>query len=525
MADALYRTYRPQTFADVVNQQHIKITLQHALEQDRVAHAYLFAGPRGIGKTTLARILARAVNCTTRGKSAEPCNACPMCTAILSNSNLDVIEIDAASQTGVDNVRENIIQGAHAIPAKAKRKVFIIDEVHMLSTSAFNALLKLLEEPPAHAMFILATTEVHRIPDTIISRTQRFDFKRIAVDDIVARLQRLALAEKRQLDDTVASRIARRAGGSVRDAETMLGQLFSFGDQRITNDVADLVIPKSDQQLILELLTAIVRDQTTVALERFHHFCDEGGDIPNLVAELILTSRALLLATVDPALIHQVATEIDSADIQQLLDLAKTTSVERLNVLVEALLTAQRRLTKAVMAELPVELAIISSTNGSGQPPDQSSSPPPTQPSPPKPRPSTPATPTTKKRSASGSQLTLQAVREAWQKIQRSIGLTHPSIGLSVQHAAIGDVTAEEVFLHVPFKLHADRLSDPKYGRPLNDALDEALGQPVRLSVVVAEVPETRAAAELPPVANPSAGKSSQPGDLWDSVVSSFSAS
>src|SRR3989339_1510562 len=181
MSVALYRKYRPKNFSDVTNQNHIKITLQHEIESNHLGHAYLFCGPRGTGKTTLARLLAKAVNCLDLKNNYEPCNECDSCKEILEHRSLDIIEIDAASHTGVDNVRENIINNARFTPAKSKYKVFIIDEVHMLSISAFNALLKILEEPPKEVIFILCTTEVHKIPATIISRCQRFDFKRISV--------------------------------------------------------------------------------------------------------------------------------------------------------------------------------------------------------------------------------------------------------------------------------------------------------------------------------------------------------
>ena len=181
----LYRKYRPQTFGEVVNQNHVKITLQNEIQAGKIAHAYLFCGPRAVGKTTIARVFAKAVNCTNRKEGDfEPCNKCDNCQSIFDGRNLDVIEIDAASHTGVDNVRENIIASARVAPSNYKYKVFIIDEIHMLSASAFNALLKTMEEPPAHAIFILCTTEVHKVPTTIISRCQRFDFKRIGVSEI-----------------------------------------------------------------------------------------------------------------------------------------------------------------------------------------------------------------------------------------------------------------------------------------------------------------------------------------------------
>ncbi len=543
MAEALYRTYRPQVFSDVVDQQHIRITLQNALQQDRVAHAYLFVGPRGVGKTTLARILARAVNCTKRTKDNEPCNTCPNCIAMLTNSSLDIIEIDAASQTGVDNVRENIIHSAQTIPTLARRKVFIIDEVHMLSMSAFNALLKLLEEPPAHAMFILATTEVHRVPETIISRTQRFDFKKVGVEDIATRLQKIATAEQRVLDDDVARRIARQSGGSIRDAETMLGQLFSFDEKRITNTLADIVLPHSDQQFILALLTELVHHRTVEAITMFHHFCDEGGDIPTLVHDVLRTVRGLLLCAVDQRLIQQVAADFDQSDVVRLTEMATMTTVDDLERLVEAFLKAERRLSTATMTEFPVELAIISYSTLDGlgdrtEPPPMSvkltsspSSLPTEKPSDPPPA---PLAPTIHKKPVSGAQLTLQAVRDVWGAIQRTIGHSYPSIGLSIQHAVIGDVNDTEVILHVPFKLHADRLNDPKYSGPLKTALDEALGQSVHIRVIVTDLPVT----ELPqksqevnvpvPIRTPaptvSAVKPLAPkNDLWDQVVASFS--
>lgn len=226
MAQALYRKWRSQTFEEVVGQEHVTTTLLNALRDERVAHAYLFAGPRGTGKTSTARILAKALNCTDDDK--RPCNRCSHCTAINQGRLLDLIEIDAASNNSVDDVRE-LRQKVGFRPSQSRYKVYIIDEVHMLSPSAFNALLKTLEEPPPHARFVLATTEPHRIPATVLSRCQRFDFRRIPVAEIAAHLTHIAAEEGYQLEEAAVFAIARSAQGCMRDAVSLLDQMTSYG--------------------------------------------------------------------------------------------------------------------------------------------------------------------------------------------------------------------------------------------------------------------------------------------------------
>jgi DNA polymerase III subunit gamma/tau len=278
--DVLYRKYRPQTFGDVVGQDHVTRTLVAALAANRVAHAYLFSGPRGVGKTTSARLLSRALNCDLQ-KGADaggvvPCNSCVSCASIAQGTCVDVLEIDAASHTGVDHVREHIIEASRLAPAQSRCRVFIIDEVHMLSTSAFSALLKTIEEPPGHVYFVFATTEPHRVPETIRSRCQHFAFRRVPDDHLGTRLKKLAADEHVAVDEAVMSSVIRAADGSVRDAESMLGQLFAVGKEHITEEEASLILPRSSVAHA-ERLVAEVHSGDVVALLKIVATAEEEG--------------------------------------------------------------------------------------------------------------------------------------------------------------------------------------------------------------------------------------------------------
>ncbi|MEP7137343.1 MAG: DNA polymerase III subunit gamma/tau [Chloroflexota bacterium] len=293
MTQALYRKYRPKEWAEVMGQDHIVTTLKNAIAADRVAHAYLFAGSRGTGKTTLARLLAKAVNCTNPDPTKRPCNECDHCKAVNDNRFMDLIEIDAASNTSVDDVRD-LRDKINFSPSQGKYKIYIIDEVHMLSTAAFNALLKTLEEPPPHAIFVLATTEIHKIPATVLSRCQRHEFRRVPVGEIVTNLKHIIKAENIQADDDALIQIARQSAGGMRDAQSLLDQLSSTGD-KITLALAQTVLGTATSQTVLDTLTSIMDHDPAHGLETIHKALDAGADPRSLARQIVEYLRGLML--------------------------------------------------------------------------------------------------------------------------------------------------------------------------------------------------------------------------------------
>jgi DNA polymerase-3 subunit gamma/tau len=293
-SQALYRKWRSQTFDELVGQAHITHTLMNALKLGRIAHAYLFAGPRGTGKTSMARLLAKAVNCQAPPGEERPCNQCHICTAINEGRLLDLIEIDAASNTGVDDIRD-LRDKVGFRPSEARIKFYIIDEVHMLSNAAFNALLKTLEEPPEHVIFVLATTEPERIPATITSRCQRFEFKRIKLSEVIDRLAFIAAQEGFSVEPAALEYIARQGGGSMRDAISLLDQLTAYGGETISLNLVRSVLGAVASQSVIELVDALIAQNIAAGLNIINRVVSDGVDPRQFVREIIEYLRALML--------------------------------------------------------------------------------------------------------------------------------------------------------------------------------------------------------------------------------------
>ena len=349
------RKYRPQNFDEVVGQAHITQTLKNAIEQRRLAHAYLFVGPRGTGKTSTARILAKALNCE-HGPTIKPCGVCVQCTEIAEGRSLNVLEFDAASNTQVDKVRELIIDNVKYMPTGGRYKLYIVDEVHMLSNSSFNALLKTLEEPPPHVIFIFATTDPQKVPLTIISRCQRFDLRRIPAPLIEQHLQFIAGREKIALDAGAAQAIARGAEGGLRDAESMLDQLVAFCGERISEQDALNIFGFSAQETVTSLCGAILAGRCGDALGALQLQAENGKDLSRLMADVIAHFRDLLVMKADPdGLRADLSLELFAVIQEQAAGL----STDRLLELIEQLAAAETRMKWAPNKKLHFEIAII----------------------------------------------------------------------------------------------------------------------------------------------------------------------
>ncbi len=480
---ALYHTHRPQLFATILGQEFIVQTLKNEIKQDKLAHAYLFSGPRGVGKTTTARILAKAVNCEQRQAGEfEPCNTCTSCTAITAGNAIDVIEIDAASHTGVDNVRENIIDNAQFKPTRSRFKVFIIDEVHMLSTSAFNALLKTLEEPPAHIIFILATTELHKLPETIVSRCQRFTFLRAKNESLSTHLLSLAKSENREVDAEVIERIVQKSDGGVRDAISLFEQIIRSTEGPITASTINFLLP-------------------TVSGENVKQFCDS----------LLSRSREALIILQTTREIGQNALEFTDMVLRYLRDLLVADNAvdkKALVVLLDKLLVRRNQINQSPLPFLPLEMLVLDTNSESFSvakkeikieapieqvkkdiPKDI-----PTVPVPPKPllevTPPAPApapAPDQTQTLSPGENLDRKAVEKAWQKIIKILEEDSPSLVFILKMATLADIQGSTLTLKVQYKFHLDNLLKVEARHKLETLLGQELQTKVEIIGVLSE--------------------------------------
>ena len=348
------RKYRPQTFDDLVGQTHVSRTLKNAVAQNRLAHAYLFVGPRGIGKTSTARILAKALNCVN-GPTVTPCGVCDNCREIAAGNSLDVIEIDGASNNSVEDVRQ-LRDNVRYAPAKGRYKIYLIDEVHMLSPAAFNALLKTLEEPPAHVKFIFATTEPQKVLPTILSRCQRFDLHRIPANLIAQHLQFIAGKEKITLEPAAAHAIARGAEGGLRDAESMLDQLVAFCGETIAEADVLNVFGFTSEQTVTDLTGHVLRSETAGALELLYQQCESGKDMMRLMSDLIAYLRDLLVFKAKPDALSE---DIDSDLQKSLAAHSELITTDRLLDLIDQFAAAEGRMKWAPNKKLHFEVALI----------------------------------------------------------------------------------------------------------------------------------------------------------------------
>jgi DNA polymerase-3 subunit gamma/tau len=537
---ALYRRWRPQTFDEVVGQEHVVRTLRNALASGRIRHAYLFAGPRGIGKTTTARLLAKAVNCLAP-EEQRPCNECAICQAVNEGRLLDLIEIDAASNTSVDDVRE-LRERIGFRPNEARYKVYVIDEVHMLSRSAFNALLKTLEEPPPHAIFVLATTESHRIPATVLSRCQRLDFRRISVNEIVARLERLAEQEHIPADREALALVARQATGSMRDAESLLDQLASYSDGGITAADVRAALGTGAGEVVIQVADALAAGDVARGLSAINAAVDEGADPRQFARQMVEHLRALLLLRLEAGVVPAYVSDDLRPQLEtQAAAFAPQTLARAVRLFSQAAADAKG----GWQPRLPLEMAFIEATlpaepeepvSHEGPAPGGAHTPPRTrrsasQPAPSRPAPARSAAPPPPQPRAKVVQepppvyddlapgdgsLTPEILQSRWSELLNALRPRNLSLEALMRACEPVGVEGDVVVLGFTHDFHRSKVEEERNKRDVEDVLSSLTGQRYRVRCVLG-----RQASAAGPSPRPASDGLEQPASTGGEAISS----
>jgi len=484
---SFYRTYRPQTLTDLVGQEHVKQTFLGALAKDMLAHAYLFTGPRGTGKTSTARIIARAILCAAPADDGEPCNSCDLCTAAIAGRLVDLIEIDAASNRGIDEIRD-LKEKISFAPSRAKAKVYIIDEVHMLTKEAFNALLKTLEEPPAHAYFILATTEIHKVPETIISRCQRFDFHRIEVAAIVGLLGTVAEQESITADADALELIAKQSAGGLRDALGMLEQIGSGGEVTLTTVAQSLGLTRP--QAVEDFVHALLFGQVDTALAAITSLVGDGVNLMQFNTAVLARFRELMLAKIAENKLAEAKGIVEIlASFSRAGEDLKHAIIPQLPLEIAAIEVCGKDITAAQVVALPTVAA-------------------PAMPDPaPMPTESTPvcvpAEPAPVPVRSTPDELTIAIAQMALAKI--STDIQKPATRMSLREAAVLQAAGTQIVLGVSSDFHLSKLDTAEAKGAIAEAFSALLG--VHISVAIERAEVEIASAAPAPVISPLAGQ------------------